>query len=90
MCSLLDTIADKESRLDRLRPLPPEALSKLERYYDVENTYTSNAIVGNTLSPPIFAPCSNRKRGKEVSLDGLLYERLHATLEDYLNALQKS
>src|SRR5258708_18086228 len=49
--SLLDAIADKKNRLDRLRPLPPEALSNLEHYYDLEITYTSNAIVGNTLSP---------------------------------------
>jgi len=49
--NLLDAIADKKNRLDRLRPLPPEALSNLEHYYDVEITYTSNAIEGNTLSP---------------------------------------
>ena len=48
---LLDAIAEKKNRLDRLRPLPAEALSKLEHYYDVEITYTSNAIEGNTLSP---------------------------------------
>jgi cell filamentation protein, protein adenylyltransferase len=51
MSSLLDGVADKKNRLDRLRPLPAEALSKLEHYYDVEITYTSNAIKGNTLSP---------------------------------------
>src|SRR6266851_575672 len=49
--SLLGAIADKKTRLDRLRPLPPEALSNLEHYYDLEITYTSNAIEGNTLSP---------------------------------------
>src|SRR5258708_29067296 len=49
--SLLGAIADKKNRLDRLRPLPPEALSDLEHYYDLEITYTSNAIEGNTLSP---------------------------------------
>src|SRR6266446_8564832 len=49
--SLLDAIADKKSRLDRLRPLPGEALRNLEHYYDLEITYTSNAIEGNTLSP---------------------------------------
>jgi Fic family protein len=51
MQQLLDAISDKKQRLDRLRPLSPEALSKLEHYYDVEITYTSNAIEGNTLSP---------------------------------------
>jgi len=49
--SLLDAIPDKKHRLDRLRPLSPEALKNLEHYYDVEITYTSNAIEGNTLSP---------------------------------------
>jgi Fic family protein len=48
---LLDAIAEMKTRLDRLRPLSPEALSKLEHYYDLEITYTSNAIEGNTLSP---------------------------------------
>jgi Fic family protein len=43
-------IAEKKAQLDRLRPLPAEALAKLEHYYDVEITYTSNAIEGNTLS----------------------------------------
>jgi Fic family protein len=49
--TLLDAIADKKNQLDRLRPFSPEALSKLEHYYDLEITYTSNAIEGNTLSP---------------------------------------
>jgi len=48
---LQQEIASKKARLDRLRPLSPEALSNLEHYYDVEITYTSNAIEGNTLSP---------------------------------------
>ncbi len=51
MDTLRQTIAAKKDRLDRLRPLPPEALAKLEHYYDIELTYTSNAIEGNTLSP---------------------------------------
>ncbi len=49
--TVLEAIADKKHRLDRLRPLSREALSNLEHYYDVEITYTSNAIEGNTLSP---------------------------------------
>ena len=51
MTDLQQSIAAKKDRLDRLRPLSPEALRKLEHYYDVEITYTSNAIEGNTLSP---------------------------------------
>jgi len=48
---LLTSIAAQKERLDRLRPLSPEALARLEHYYDIELTYTSNAIEGNTLSP---------------------------------------
>lgn len=47
---LLEAVALKKARLDALRPLPAEALAKLEHYYDIELTYTSNAIEGNTLS----------------------------------------
>jgi Fic family protein len=49
--TLREAITDKKNRLDRMRPLPPEALSKLEHYDDLEITYMSNAIEGNTLSP---------------------------------------
>src|ERR1700682_2548090 len=47
---LQQEIASKKARLDRLRPRSPEALSNLEHYYDIEITYSSNAIEGNTLS----------------------------------------
>ena len=48
---LLTSIAAKKEQFDRLRPLSRQALSNLEHYYDIELTYTSNAIEGNTLSP---------------------------------------
>jgi len=48
---ILASIAAKKARLDELRPLSQEALVKLEHYYDIELTYTSNAIEGNTLGP---------------------------------------
>src|ERR1022692_1537330 len=47
----LQAIAAKKERLNKMRPLSPEALSNLEHYYDIELTYTSNAIEGNTLGP---------------------------------------
>lgn len=50
METLLQAIAAKEKQLEQLRPLSLEAVSNLEHYYDVELTYTSNAIEGNTLS----------------------------------------
>jgi Fic family protein len=51
MDELLTSIAAKKERLDKLRPVSPKALASLEHYYDIELTYTSNAIEGNTLSP---------------------------------------
>jgi Fic family protein len=51
MNKLLTSIAANKKRLDEMRPLSPKALANLEHYYDIELTYTSNAIEGNTLSP---------------------------------------
>jgi Fic family protein len=39
-----------KQRLDRLRPLSKGALDALAAWYEVELTYTSNAIEGNTLT----------------------------------------
>ena len=50
MEKLLQAIISKRDELDRLRPLPREVLSNLEHYYDLEITYSSNAIEGNTLT----------------------------------------
>ncbi len=47
---LLTAIAVKKTALDGLRPLRAGALAALQKYYDVELTYTSNAIEGNTLT----------------------------------------
>src|ERR1700684_4583721 len=51
MNELLTSIAAQKNRLDELRPLSQKALANLEHYYDLELTYTSNAIEGNSLSP---------------------------------------
>ena len=51
MDALQKAIVAKREQLDRLRPHSPEALARLEHYYDIELSYTSNAIEGNTLSP---------------------------------------
>jgi Fic family protein len=50
MDKLLAEIATKKAELDRLRPLTAGALMELQKHYDVELTYTSNAIEGNTLT----------------------------------------
>jgi Fic family protein len=49
--TLPQAITAKKARLDQVRPLSPGALARLEHYYDIELTYASNAIEGNTLSP---------------------------------------
>ena len=50
MDKLLASIQAKKAQLDRLRSLSADALAHLQKYYDVELTYTSNAIEGNTLT----------------------------------------
>jgi Fic family protein len=45
-----ERIAAKKAELDRLRRLSPNGLSNLEHVHDLELTYTSNAIEGNTLT----------------------------------------
>ncbi len=47
---LAASITALKKRLDALRPLTGAALVQLQKYYDVELTYTSNAIEGNTLT----------------------------------------
>jgi Fic family protein len=50
LTALIKEIEQKKAQLDRLRPLSGGALAQLQKYYDVELTYTSNAIEGNTLT----------------------------------------
>ena len=50
MQSVLQHIAEKKAELDRLRSLSHDVIASLQKYYDVELTYTSNAIEGNTLT----------------------------------------
>jgi Fic family protein len=50
MDDLLASIQSRRAALDALRPMSEAALRQLQKYYDVELTYTSNAIEGNTLT----------------------------------------
>src|SRR5260221_10299702 len=50
LASLIRGIDEKKAQSDRLRPLSGGALAQLRKYYDIELTYTSNAIEGNTLA----------------------------------------
>ena len=47
---MFEMIDDKKIILDNKRPLSPEILKNLKKYFDVELTYNSNAIEGNTLT----------------------------------------
>jgi len=46
----VDRLRRKRQQLDRLRPISPRSLAALAAWYDVELTYSSNAIEGNTLT----------------------------------------
>ena len=48
--ALKDRIERSKAELDRMRPLSTAAFAQLQKHYDVELTYTSNAIEGNTLT----------------------------------------
>jgi len=50
MDEIFEKLTTKKEELDRYRPLPPTLVENLEAWLDVELTYTSNAIEGNTLS----------------------------------------
>jgi hypothetical protein len=50
MDELLTSISAKKARLDAMRPVSRAALLALQKSYDVDLTYTSNAIEGNTLT----------------------------------------
>ncbi len=50
MQALLGAIAEKRAALDSLRPLAAHALRALDRLLDLELTWSSNAIEGNTLT----------------------------------------
>ncbi len=50
MARLPETIAAKKAELDRLRVRAPGGLTNLDHAHDLELTYSSNAIEGNTLT----------------------------------------
>lgn len=47
---MFEELEKKKQKLDKKRPLSKEQLKQLKNYFDVEFTYNSNAIEGNTLS----------------------------------------
>lgn len=81
----LTSLSKKKVSLDKQRPLPPDLVRNLEKWFLVELTYTSNALEGNTLS---------RKETAVVVEKGLtvggktLVEHLEAT--NHANALKNA
>lgn len=89
--NLLQQLTNKKSRLDKLRPLPPELIKNLDEWYKIELTYTSNAIEGNTLTRAETALVVDKGitvRGK--SLVEHLEAKNHASAVDYIRELAKS
>lgn len=50
IAALLQKCDALKARLSSVRPLPPEALKKIEEAFNIEYTYESNRIEGNTLT----------------------------------------
>ncbi len=50
MDDLIERVARKKAELDQLRAASPRGLENFERIYDLELTWSSNAIEGNTLT----------------------------------------
>ena len=53
LVDLLKEVDLLKVRLSSLRPLPVEALKKIQDALDIEYTYESNRIEGNTLTSAI-------------------------------------
>ncbi|HEV3157187.1 MAG TPA: Fic family protein [Candidatus Baltobacteraceae bacterium] len=50
MITINDQIAAKKAELDKLRPITGDSLAMLKQIYDLDLTYTSTAIEGNSLT----------------------------------------
>ncbi|MBI5755100.1 Fic family protein [Candidatus Peregrinibacteria bacterium] len=48
--NIINRLAEKRKRLNSLRPLPAVAVRKLKEHFEVEMTYNSNGIEGNSLT----------------------------------------
>lgn len=92
METLVQTVVARKAELDALRARAPGGLSNLEHSHDLELTFTSNAIEGNTLTAvetTLVIEQGLTVAGKPEEFDRLLYERLDATLIEMLRAVTK-
>lgn len=81
--TIFEKLKAAKRRLDEIRPLSSEALRQLENWYDVNFTYTSNAIEGNTLTrneTAIVIEKGFTVRGKPL--------KYHNEAVDHFNAVQ--
>ncbi len=88
MNNILDILSVKKQKLDSFRPLPQELIINLEEWFNVELTYTSNAIEGNTLTRAETAMVVEKGitvQGK--SLKEHLEATNHAVALDYIKTL---
>ncbi len=81
---MLDNLSKLKQKLDSFRPYPPESIRNLEQWFDVELTYTSNAIEGNTLTRAETALVL--KKGLTVGGKSM---KEHLEAINHLHALQK-
>ncbi len=84
-------LAEKLSRLNKLRPIPKSAIQKLREKFQIEMTYNSNAIEGNSLSlKETFLVINEGLTVKGKSLkDHLEAKDHHAALEYLYDLIDK-
>ncbi|MBI4066430.1 Fic family protein [Candidatus Gottesmanbacteria bacterium] len=76
MVDIFDRLSIKKKKLDALKPRPDEERANLQEWLDVEYTYTSNWIEGNTLT---------RQETALILEKGITIER--KTLREHLEAI---
>src|SRR3989344_3322585 len=79
---LLKEIDEKKAKIDAARPLPKIVLDKLHEYLDVEWTYNSNAIEGNSMT--LQETMLILKEGLTISVKSM---REHLEVTNHKNAI---
>ncbi len=85
-----EIIKKRKKELDSLRPLPPVAVRKLREQFEIEMTYNSNAIEGNSLTlKETFLVINEGITVKNKPLKDHLEAKNHKEALDYLVDLTK-
>ena len=78
-------LEEKLAKLNKLRPLPKSAVQKLREKFQIEMTYNSNAIEGNSLTlKETFLVINEGMTVKGKSLKDHLEAKDHYTALEYL------